>query len=63
MARFTDEDMKKYTLIKTKDKKGCTMCYNHTEYIDYICEGRMCSTECSEAFYKIMDQSSCVDEM
>ena len=63
MPKFSDEDMKKYTLIKSEDKKGCLMCYNHTEYIDYICEGRMCSTECSEAFYKIMDQSSCVDEL
>jgi len=62
MSKFTDGDMKRYTLIKSKDKKGCTMCYNQTEYIDYICESRMCSAKCSEVFYKMMDQS-CAKEM
>ena len=57
MPKFTDEDIKRYTLIKAENKKGCLMCYNQTEYIDYICEGRMCSTECSETFYKQMSQS------
>ena len=50
MHKFTDEDMKKYTLMKVNDKKGCTMCYNQTEHIDYICEDRMCGTESSEMF-------------
>lgn len=53
MSKFTDNDMNNYCLIKSKEGvKPCFICKEPTEYIEYCCEGRLCSTECHDNFYK-----------
>jgi hypothetical protein len=58
MAKFTDKDMANHSLIKSKELQGCMMCKEPTPYIEFICEGRLCSEECQDAFYKMMDDST-----
>lgn len=55
-SKFTDEDMKKYCLIKSDEEGACMMCMDITPYIDYTCEVRFCSKECSDDFYDIITQ-------
>lgn len=57
MPKFKDEDMKKYSLIKSNHMEKCMNCDEQTEYIEYCCEGRLCSSECHDAFYKDLDNS------
>jgi hypothetical protein len=57
MPKFKDEDMKNHSLIKSEELQGCMICGEPTPYIEYICEGRLCSEECQDAFYKMMDDS------
>ena len=44
--KFTDESIKKYSLIKSDDKKPCCKCGEPTEYIEFCYELRLCSKEC-----------------
>ena len=46
MPKFSDNSMKAYSLIKSDTKEECHVCGEHTEYIDYCYEVRLCSTEC-----------------
>lgn len=48
--------MKDRSLIKSEKLKKCMMCDNLTEYIDYCAEQRVCSTECMNEFYKLVDE-------
>ena len=54
MKLFTYSDMYDNCLIKSEEKEKCFMCGNYTYYIDYCAEGRLCSKECSEEFYKMV---------
>ena len=56
MARFTDADMKNYSLIKSLVPRGCTICGTPTLYIEYICEERVCSKECRDEMYKSIEE-------
>jgi hypothetical protein len=49
---FTDEDIKNYSLIKDDKLAGCMVGKQPTQYIEYCCEGRLCSKECHDIFYK-----------
>ena len=44
--KFTDESLKKYSLIKSEDKKPCAKCGELTEFVEYCYELRLCSEEC-----------------
>lgn len=52
--KFKECDIKKYTLLKSEKEMPCMMCKENTKFIDYCCEGRLCSTECSKKFYDIV---------
>jgi hypothetical protein len=52
MPKFQDTDITKYFLLKSKETKPCMMCKEPTHYIDIASEGRSCSTECNDTFYK-----------
>ena len=52
--KFKESDMKKYSLIKSEEKKPCMICKEETIFIDYCCEGMLCSSECSEKFYNMV---------
>ena len=57
MPKYNDNDLRNDTLIKSKEMKECIVCGQPTYYIDYICEGRICSNECSEKFYNELIES------
>jgi hypothetical protein len=48
---FTDDDMKKFSLIKGEELKPCMICKELTPYIEVCAEARMCSKECYDEFY------------
>jgi len=50
--KFRDSDLKNYSLMKSKKLDKCFVCQEGTYYIDYCCEGRVCSTECHDKFYE-----------
>jgi len=61
--KFQDSDLDKYTLMKSETLGKCSMCKEDTYYIDYCCEGRMCSTECHDKFYiELMERDRLFNE-
>ena len=56
MTKYTSENMHEYTLMESDEYQRCMMCINMTKFIDYICEGRLCSEECSKEFYNMVKQ-------
>ena len=42
--KFQDSDLENYTLMKGKELGKCFICKEETYYIDYCCEGRVCSS-------------------
>ena len=44
--KFTDKDLKYYTIMKADNFKSCIECSELTQYIDYCYECRVCSKEC-----------------
>lgn len=61
--KFSEKDLKKYTLIVSEEEKPCMMCKENTKYIDYCCEGRLCSSECSDKFYKLVAEEESKGDM
>lgn len=57
MQKFTDEMIDQYFLLKADDFKNCLMCKEPTQYIDICCEGRLCSVECHDEFYRKFNES------
>jgi hypothetical protein len=55
MDKFSDEDMKKYCLIKADKPDKCMMCKEDTLYIEYISESRLCSEACNSKLYELID--------
>jgi len=54
--KFQDSDLDKYTIMKGKELDQCFICKEETYFIDYCCEGRLCSSECHDKFYEqLMD--------
>jgi len=49
--KFQDSDLDKYTLMKGKELGKCFVCKEETYFIDYCCEGRLCSSECHDKIY------------
>ena len=54
--KFQDSDLDKYTLMKGKELDKCFICKEETYYIDYCCEGRLCSSECHDLFYEQLNE-------
>ena len=50
--KFQDSDMKNYSLIKSENLGQCFICKEETYFIDYCCEGRLCSSECHDKYYE-----------
>lgn len=44
--KFTDKNLKDYTIMKVDNFKPCIECDEPTQYIDYVFEVRICSEEC-----------------
>lgn len=55
--KFTDDDIVRHNLMKVDKSLGCIMCGNPTFYIEVLSETHMCSKDCKDAFYKMMDDS------
>jgi len=49
-------------LLVSNKKQGCMICHHPTKFIDYLSEGYLCSEECNEAFYKIVEDQMEYDE-
>ena len=58
IMKFQDSDLEKYTLMKSKKLEKCFICKEETYYIDYCCEGRLCSSECHDIFYKKLKENN-----
>lgn len=56
---FNDKDLEKYHLIKGKQLKPCMMCKKETQYIDFLSEGYVCSKECMDEFYDLVNKNEC----
>ena len=54
--KFQDSDMPNYSLMKSKKLEKCFMCKEKTYYIDYCCEGRLCSSECHDKYYSQLEK-------
>ena len=52
--KFTENDLIKYSLIISKEEKPCIICKENTRFIEFCCEGRLCSKECHDKFYDIV---------
>ena len=58
--KFTENHVYDYGLITCDYKRPCMMCGEETEYIEWFCQGRLCSTECYEEFYQLVaDNEDC----
>jgi hypothetical protein len=56
MPKFTDKDIKDYGLLKSEESKPCIECEDLSNYIEICTEGRFCSSECCDKFYKEYDE-------
>lgn len=53
---FNTENIKENTIMmECKETQGCMICSRPTKFLEVCCEGRLCSTECSDAFYKMVE--------
>lgn len=54
---LNDNEIKNNCLLISKELAPCSTCKEPTKYIDYISEGRFCSTECIDRFYDFYEQN------
>jgi len=54
--KFQDSDLDKYTLMKGKELGQCFICKEETYFIDYCCEGKLCSSECHDKYYEQLNE-------
>lgn len=65
MSKFTDKDAEeRIGLLKSNKIQSCMICGNPTPYIEIYSEGRLCSKECENYFYKLVQkQEECYEEL
>lgn len=57
MSKFTDKDVEERTgLLKSNKTQSCMICGSPTSYIEVCSEGYLCSKECENYFYGLVDE-------
>ncbi|WP_346938249.1 hypothetical protein [uncultured Clostridium sp.] len=57
MGKFTDRDVEeRIGLLKSDKIQSCMICGNPTPYIEVCSEGYLCSKECENYFYGLVQK-------